>query len=330
MSTPTAPSILVVLLNYRTALMTLRAARAALADMPANAEMVIVDNASGDGSAEVLTSGIKDMGPRVRLILSEVNGGFGAGNNIGLACKMNDGSTPDFFYVLNSDAFPDKGCIPTLLAHMQAHPDAGFAASHVRGEDGAPHTTAFRFPSIAGEFEGAVRIGVISRLLKGSIVAPPLPEQTTKVDWAAGASIMVRAQTLEDIGTFDEVFFLYFEETDLIRRAHRAGWECWYVPQARVVHIGSVSTGMKEWQRMPAYWFASRRYYFVKNHGRVYAALAWGARVTGAAIHALRCRLTGKPSQDPAYFLSDLTRYGLNLSPRADTPSPRTPSEENP
>jgi GT2 family glycosyltransferase len=330
MNNATPPSVLVVLLNYRTALMTLRAARAALADMPQNAEMVIVDNASGDGSAEVLSKGIKDMGPRVRLILSEVNGGFGAGNNIGLASKMSDGSTPDFFYVLNSDAFPDRGCIPTLLAHMQAHPDAGFAASHVRGEDDLPHTTAFRFPSIAGEFEGAARIGVISRVLKGAIVAPPLPDSTTKVDWAAGASIMMRAQMLEEIDGFDEVFFLYFEETDLIRRANRAGWDCWYVPAARVVHIGSVSTGMKEWQRMPSYWFASRRYYFVKNHGRAYAALAWGARVAGSAIHALRCKLTGRPSQDPAHFLSDLTRYGLNLSPGAIAPAPRTPSEENP
>ena len=330
MSMPKSPLVLVVLLNYRTALMTLRAARAALADMPPTAEMVIVDNASGDGSAEVLAAGIKDMGPRVRLILSDVNGGFGAGNNIGLACTLSDGSTPDFFNVLNSDAFPDMGCIPTLLEHLQSEPDAGFAASHVRGEDDVPHTTAFRFPSIAGEFEGAARIGVISRLLKGAIVAPPLPQQTTKVDWAAGASIMMRAQMLEEIGAFDEEFFLYFEETDLIRRANNAGWDCWYVPEARVVHIGSVSTGMKEWQRMPDYWFASRRYYFVKNHGRAYAAMAWAARVSGAAIHALRCKLTGKTSQDPAHFLSDLVRYGLNLGPRADAPAARTPSEENP
>lgn len=330
MSGQTAPSVLVVLLNYRTALMTLRAARAALADMPPNAEMVIIDNASGDGSAEVLANGTKDMGPRVRLILSPVNGGFGAGNNIGLAEKMRDGSAPDFFYILNSDAFPDPGCIPTLLAHMQAQPDAGFAASHVRGEDGAPHTTAFRFPSIAGEFEGSVRLGVISRLLKRSIVAPPLPQQTTKVDWAAGASILVRAEMLQEIGGFDETFFLYFEETDLIRRAHQAGWDCWYVPDARVVHIGSVSTGMKEWQRMPAYWFASRRYYFVKNHGRLYAALAWAARVSGAALHALRCKLTGRASQDPAHFLGDLVRYGLNPGPRAMPQAPHMPSEGNP
>ena len=131
MNTVSSPRVLVVLLNYRTAEMTLRAAAAALADMPADAEMVIIDNASGDGSAEVLDEGIKKMGqgPRVRLILSQVNGGFGAGNNIGLNSKMSDGGAPDYFYVLNSDAFPDPGCIGTLLAHLETHPKAGFALS---------------------------------------------------------------------------------------------------------------------------------------------------------------------------------------------------------
>lgn len=325
--------LLVVLLNYCTAAMTLRAAKAALADMPDSAEMVIVDNASGDGSAEVLAQGIEKLGQRarVRLVCSDVNGGFGAGNNIGLKSLMADGSNPDFFYVLNSDAFPDAGCIAALMDHMQSHTRAGFVASHVRGEDGEDHTTAFRFPSILGEFEGAARIGVISRLLQKSIVAPALPKTTTQVDWAAGASILMRREMLDEIGLFDERFFLYFEETDLIKRAARAGWGCWYVPQASVVHIGSVSTGMKEWRRMPAYWFASRQYYFIKNHGRLYAACAWTARVAGAAIHQLRCRISGRPSQDPPYFLSDLFRYGLNMAPAEHAArTSLTPPEDQP
>lgn len=325
------PRLLVVLLNYRTPQMTLRAAQAALADMPEGAELVLVDNASDDGSVGIFGQALDkwDLGPRVRLIVSDRNGGFGAGCNIGLAAMMSDGAAPDFFYLLNSDAFPDPGCIGTLLDHMATHPRAGFAASHVRGEDGAPHTTAFRFPSIAGEFEGAVRFGPVSRLLRHAVVAPALPDKTAQLDWAAGASVMIRADTLRDIGLFDETFFLYFEETDLMQRGARAGWTCWYVPSAKVVHIGSVSTGMKEWQRMPAYWFASRRHYFIKNHGRAYAAAAWAARLTGAALHALRCRLTGRKPQDPAHFTRDLARFGLGLSPRAHTPPPRRTATED-
>lgn len=325
------PRLLVVLLNYRTPQMTLRAAKAALADMPETAELVIVDNASGDGSMGIFEQALADwdLGARVRLILSGRNGGFGAGCNIGLAEQMSDGSAPDFFYLLNSDAFPDPGCIAILLDHMARHPRAGFAASHVRGEDDLPHTTAFRFPSIAGEFEGAVRFGPVSRLLAHAIVAPPLPEKTTRVDWAAGASVMIRTATLEEIGRFDETFFLYFEETDLMKRGARAGWSCWYVPEARVVHIGSVSTGMKEWQRMPAYWFASRRHYFIKTHGRAYAAAAWGARLTGSALHALRCALTGRKPQDPAFFTRDLARHGLGLRTESGRATARRPVSED-
>ncbi len=117
-----AAKVLVLILNYRTAEMTLRAAEAALADMPVGAEMILIDNASGDGSAGVLQRAITEQGwdenGLVRLILSDVNGGFGAGNNLGLTSRMSDGSAPDYFYVLNSDAFPDAGCLPRLITHM--------------------------------------------------------------------------------------------------------------------------------------------------------------------------------------------------------------------
>ncbi|MGC1506553.1 MAG: glycosyltransferase family 2 protein [Sulfitobacter sp.] len=329
------PRVLVVLLNFRTAQMTLRAAAAALADMPQGAELVIVDNASGDGSAGVLANAIRKNGwdaqDRVRLILSEVNGGFGAGNNLGFKAGMSDGTRPDYFYVLNSDAFPDPGCLSALVHHMDITPQAGMVGSHVRGEDDVPHTTAFRFPSIAGEFEGAARTGPFTRLLKSSVVAPDLPQITTRVDWVAGASVLMRATMLDDIGVFDETFFLYFEETDLCKRAAVAGWECWYLPQVGVVHIGSVSTGMKEWQRIPDYWFASRRHYFVKNHGRAYAAAALLAKFAGGAIHHLRCKISGAKPQDPPGFYRDLMRHGLGLSLRRAAPVPRrSVPKENP
>ena len=328
-----APRILVIVLNYRTPKMTLRAVDAALEDMPEDAELILVDNASGDGSAGMFENEITargwDRSNRVRLIVSAVNGGFGAGNNIGLRSTMSDGSKPDFFYILNSDAFPDRGCISALLSHLQQTPSAGLVGSHVRGENHDPHVTAFRFPSIAGEFEGSVRFGPVSRLLNRARVAPPLPTRTSKVDWVAGASVLVRAEMLEEVGLFDETFFLYFEETDLCKRAARAGWSCWYLPQAGVVHIGSVSTGMKKWQHMPQYWFESRRHYFVKNHGRVYAAGALLARLSGGALHHLRCRLTGRPPQDPAYFLSDLARFGFGLPPRRPKPPSHRPATED-
>jgi N-acetylglucosaminyl-diphospho-decaprenol L-rhamnosyltransferase len=319
----TRPAILCILLNFRTPAMTLRAAEAALADLHAlGGELVIVDNASGDGSYEMLAEQVAARGwgegGLVRVVPSPVNGGFGAGNNIGLKMQLSDGRAPDYYYILNSDAFPDAGATAALLGHLETHPQAGIACSHIRGEDNVVHTTAFRFPSIAGEFVGAARLGFIERLLPEAPVPMPQPEITMQVDWSAGASMMLRRTMLEQIGTFDETFFLYFEETDLCLRAARAGWSCWYVPDSRVVHIGSVSTGMKTKRRMPSYWYDSRRHYFIKNHGRPYAAAALFAHLLGGALHRLRVGLVGRRPQDPNWFLRDLAAHAITpyrLSP---------------
>ncbi|MCX7566455.1 glycosyltransferase family 2 protein [Sulfitobacter sp. F26169L] len=309
-----APTVLCVILNFRTPEMTLRAAEAALADLHSvGGELVIVDNASGDGSYEMITQQVAARGwgegGLVRVVASPVNGGFGAGNNIALRMTLGDGRAPDYFYVLNSDAFPDAGCIEALMDHLEAHRDAGIACSNVRGEDGVVHTTAFRFPSIAGEFAGAARLGFIDRMFPEAPVPMPQPATTCQVDWSAGASMMLRRTMLEQIGLFDETFFLYFEETDLCLRAARAGWSCWYVQDSRVVHIGSVSTGLKTTRRMPSYWYDSRRHYFIKNHGRVYAATALLAHLAGGVLHRLRAALGGRHPQDPRWFLRDLVAH---------------------
>jgi hypothetical protein len=311
------PRILVVLLNYCTADMTLRAAEAALREMDGlDAEMVIVDNDSGDGSFErlceaALQRGWADQG-KVRVVASDRNGGYGAGNNFGIQQNMSDKTKPEYIYCLNSDAFPDRGAIRALLDVLESDNELGLAGSYIKGPDGDPHQTAFRFPSIAGEFEGAANTGPISRFLRNSIVPLPLPERTVQVDWVAGASVMMRRPILDEIGYFDETFFLYYEETDLCRRASLAGYGTMYVRESEVTHIGSVSTGMKEWGRTPTYWFDSRRYYFVKNHGRAYETAATLAHIAGALIWRLRCLISGRKSHAPERFLRDLIQHSLS------------------
>ncbi len=310
------PTILTIVLNYRTPEMAIKATSAALREMQGIAgEIIIVDNASGDDSCALISAAIQRNGwgtnGRVTLKQSTRNGGFGAGNNIGIRQGLSTGEAPDFYYILNSDAWPEPGAIRELLKVMQNDKRAGIAGSFIRGTDGVPHKTAFRFPSIAGEFEGAARTGVVSRLLKNSIVPLPIPAELSRVDWVAGASVLMRRNMLEQIGLFDETFFLYFEETDLCRRAALAGWHTLYVPTSEVVHVGSVSTGMKTWARTPGYWFDSRRHYFIKNHGRAYAAGATMARIAGATLWRLRVALSGKPLGDPPHFLRDLTLHAL-------------------
>ena len=132
------------------------------------------------------------------------------------------------------------------------------------------------------------------------------------MDWTAGASLLLRRSVLEEVGLFDETFFLYFEETDLCRRIREAGHRIFYVLESEVTHIGSVSTGYKETDRpMPRFWFESRRHYFVKNHGRAYT---WAANVThavGLATYQALSRARGKGPGGRKNFLRDFVRFNF-------------------
>jgi GT2 family glycosyltransferase len=160
----------------------------------------------------------------------------------------------------------------------------------------------------------------------------PIPD---RVDWCSGASIMVRREVLETVGAFDEAFFLYFEEIDLCARMAAAGWERWYVPLSRVMHLRGHSTGVTALgegpRRLPAYWFESRRRYFVKHHGFRYAALADAAFLAGRVLGTLRDALARVP-RTPRH-MRDLvqrsalwTREGLPESRIYFRPPRTTPS----
>ncbi len=313
------PTLLTIILNYKTAEMTLDAVVAALREMQGQSafdgRLIVVDNDSQDGSFERLAGEVAARGwSDVEVLQSGHNGGFGAGNNVGILAGCAD-QMPDYIYILNSDAFVDKGAISALVEALESHPDAGFAGSYIHGPDGDAHMTTFRFPSIFSEFEGAARFGPISRLLARYRVPLGVPDTTQEVDWLAGASLMMRTSVLRDIGLFDERFFLYFEETDLCRRAALAGYPTLFVRESKVTHIGSVSTGMKTWTRMPDYWFKSRQYYFTKNHGAVYASMATVAHVAGGLLWRLRALIQRKPQADPDHFLQDLVFHNLRANP---------------
>lgn len=325
-----------IIVNYRTPELTLKAALAARSAMSElRGEITIVDNASRDGSVPFLQDAIalenQSHGAPITLISSEVNGGFGAGVNIGIEAGFADGSRPDFFYLLNSDATPAEDAILTLLEAIAVLPETGIAGSYIHGTDHAPHLTAFRFPGVLSEFENAACFGPVSKLLKSRRVAMPLPRQSRAVDWLAGASMLIRREVIEDVGHFDETFFLYFEETDLCRRAKQAGWATVYVPQSRVAHVGSASTGMQSWQEVPEYWLDSRHFYFVKTGGLAITFLANLAATTGAVLHSLQAALRGRKSSAPLRLAMRQNRHFLGHFKRKNQQAPltRTPMKPN-
>jgi len=315
------PSLLTIVLNYKTADMTIKAVEHALKEtdgIPSG--LTIVDNDSGDGSFELLSETAEKRGwlegDKVRVLQSGHNGGFGFGNNVGIRAGLAGGQKPDYVYILNSDAFPDPGSVKQLYEYLDSNPDVGFAGSYIHGPDGEPHRTHFRYPTIFSEIESAANFGPISKLFKNYILHQPIPTETVTVDWLAGASMMMRQNVLDEIGLFDERFFLYYEETDLCRRARLAGWPTVYVRTSEVTHIGSVSTGMKKAGRMPGFWFDSRLYYFVKNHGHLYALVATILHVLAATFERILKFLRRKPSKQRPRFLCDMIIHAFTHWPR--------------
>jgi GT2 family glycosyltransferase len=310
----------IIIVNYRTAELVadcLRALALEVAALP-GCRVVVVDGGSGDGSAEQLADAIRreGWGDWVELLALVENRGFGAGNNAALHALLGAADPPEYLLLLNPDTVVRPGAVSALVAFLDAHPRVGIAGSRLEDPDGTPQRSAFRFPSVASEFEAGLRLGLVSRLLRHRLVAPPVREEDHATDWVSGASLMVRRTVLESIGLFDEGFFLYYEETDLCYRATRAGWTCWYVPSSRVVHLGGQSTGMKEAgrsaKRVPRFWFDSRRRFFTKVYGSWYRVACDAAWAVGFALWRVRRRIQRKPDQDPPGMLRDFIAFSFS------------------
>ena len=308
--------VLTSIVNYKTPDLTIQSYRSALAQLD-EGKVIIVDNDSGDGSYDKISNAVAldRVGDRVEVIAAERNGGFGYGNNLAIRRGLAADPTYEYFYLLNSDAFPEEGAIRRLVDFLEGHPEAGIAGSYIHGVDGTPHDTAFRFPTAVGELEGTLRLGVVSRLLKDYQVSMGFPDQVTQVDWLAGCSMMIRRPVLEEVGLFDETFFLYFEETDLCMRARRQGWLTYYVPQSSVAHVGSASTGIQDLdRRTPRYWFESRQHYFRKNYGDRYLWAANAAWLVGQSLWSVRRRIQRKPKADAPQIMQDFVRHMVKPS----------------
>src|SRR5262249_45349062 len=156
-------------------------------------------------------------------------------------------------------------------------------------------------------------LGFVSKWLQSRLVAPPVRDDAHRIDWMAGASMLIRRAVFDAIGLMDERYFMYFEEVDFCLRARRSGWPGWYVPASHVGHLVGQSSGVTDTKRpakrMPQYWFASRRRYFQKNHGLLYALLADCVFAAGFGLWRLRRRVQRKPDHDPPGFLGDFLRY---------------------
>lgn len=313
-------NLLIVIVNYRSAALTADALTSVLPELESlqSCHVVVVDNASGDDSMTSLSKFLDDnpdLARFVTLVAAERNGGFSYGNNVGVRHWLKDHEPPEYVLLLNPDTISRPRAFQELLQFMDANRDVGIAGSRLEDPDGTPQRSAFRFPSVLGEFEGSFNFGPVSRLLARWVLAPPVSDAAHLTDWVAGASMIIRWKVIEQVGLLDEAYFMYFEEVDYCLHANRAGWPCWYVPSSHVVHlvgqISQVTDPKKKNRRRPQYWYESRRRYFLKNHGALASISADLAHIAGHSLHRARCLVERRPHGAPAQFLMDLVRFGV-------------------
>lgn len=231
-------------------------------------EVIVIDNNSQDGSADWIEQNMPD----IRLIRSRENLGFAAANNLGFSHARGQ-----YIVLLNPDAFLTNNALVNAVRAMQMNPTLGLAGAHLIGEDGQWQPSARMFPSL------------LNHLLNLSGLAAKYPhsrffgrvdytwadhEQAMQVDWVPGAFSIIRREVLDQIGFFDEQFFLYYEEVDLCHRIKAAGFTIWYLPDVTVMHVGGACsealpelTRSNKGRQVTLWQFRSALLFYRKHYG---------------------------------------------------------------
>jgi GT2 family glycosyltransferase len=228
---------------------------------PDDLEIWVVDNVSVDGSLEMVSSEF----PEVHLIANTRNTGFAGGNNQALRL-----CTAPYALLLNPDTVLFTGALEQLLSFMEANPQAGAAGSRYLNPDNSLQHSAYPFPTLSREIW---RLLHLDRLKHYGVYAMESwsTEEPRRVEVLQGASLMLRMETLDEVGYMDESYFMYTEEVDLCYRIHQAGMELFWVPQSTILHYGGQSTAQVA-EKMFLCLYESKLKFFRKHYGRLSAA----------------------------------------------------------
>jgi GT2 family glycosyltransferase len=262
---------------------------------PLHAQVIVVDNASTDGSPEA----IEQEFPGVELIRSEINLGFGRANNLGF-----ERASGRYVVLLNSDAFLNPGALERSVAHMDANPRAGLGGGRLAGRDGSPQPSARMFPTVLNDL--IVLSGLAAKFPRSRFFGRfdrtwASDDEAAEVDWVPGAYSIIRAEALAAAGPFDPRFFLYYEEVDLCMRIKQKGYSIWYWPDISVVHIGGESSRQltslelsRSGTQLILWRMRSTLLYYRKHHG-LWARLAMLVEIVWYWMQSQRRRLSRDP-----------------------------------
>ena len=226
-------------------------------------EVIVVDNASSDGSQELL----QERYPQVITIHNQVNKGFGAANNQAFAIMKGE-----YALLLNTDAIVTPGAIGKLYLFLKTYPHAATVCGQLLNVDGRKQNSVASFPTL---LTLAANTSILEYLLPHFYPSKRYEhKKPIQVDSAIGACMMINKKALAEVGFFDERYFFFFEETDLAYALHRRGWSVYHVPDAFIYHLQGQSIGQNIGARIEFY--RSRYQFLSKWHSRPYYYLASG------------------------------------------------------
>jgi len=316
--------VAVVIVNYKTPELVKACLDSLVGEQSADMRLKVYvgDADSQDGSVEIVSRYIAERGlDFCSCFAIGTNGGFAYGNNYIVEHKVLGDPDVDYVHFLNPDTYVHPGAVKALVEVLKTHSKAGVAGSRLENPDGSLRAYGFRFPAPWREFFRGARLGILDRLVPGAAVKIPDLLETRAVDWVTGASFMMPRGVIDRVGLMDPAYFLYFEETDLMSRARRMGYEVWHVTDSRVVHLQGSATGVKSDEpvkRVPAYWYQSRYKFFHDRYGATRAALANIAFLAGDILYRFHRSLRRQPIEDAPFLWRDMFAHGFSLpTPRA-------------
>jgi N-acetylglucosaminyl-diphospho-decaprenol L-rhamnosyltransferase len=285
------PDLAIIVVTYNSAA-TIVACLGSIESQGPYTEIVVFDNASGDGTVER----VRTEFPAACVIANPVNLGFGAACN--RAWQL---TSAPLVLLLNPDTRLRPGALAALLAFARDHPRAALVGPRIQNPDGSLQHSCFRFPTLRMARTGFFFDLPLDSPENGRYL-PAEYERPHPVEHLLGACLLVRRAAAEQVGLLDERFFMYYEETDLCYRTLAAGWENWYTPAATVVHEGAHSTS-REPERMSAIFFQSQSRFWRKHYSRPRQVALKVLSIVGLAVwsgRTLRGLLRGRVSLETA------------------------------
>ncbi len=246
-------------------------------------EILVLDNASADGSAEAVRA--RYPGGELRLIVLERRAGKAENDST----LMREASGR-YCLLLNEDSELRPGAAAALLAALDADPKAAAATPQLSNADGAPVPCAWRFPSVGTALAGAL-------FLHRWLTVQSKGSETRRVDWAQSSALLVRREAAAAVGYMDPDFFVYYDECDFAKRLSEAGWHSLFVPSAEAIHHDQLSTDLAEGLPRIVEFHRNRDKYMRAHHGRG-AALA--VRLLTAWSYAVRALVAAPLPNHPA------------------------------